>query len=66
MNGPAQETKLIALIAEVGEAWKLHPKVFFHGFSEGAELVHRFAMKNPEHVADVSAASAGFCGARSS
>lgn len=56
---PAQDANLKTLIAEVGKAWTLHPKVFLHGFSEGAELVQRFAMKNPELVAGVSAASAG-------
>lgn len=59
MCGPTHEAKLKALIAEVGKTWKLHPKVFLHGFSAGAQFVHRFAMKNPELVAAVSAASAG-------
>lgn len=59
MCGPTHEAKLKALIAEVGKTWKLHPKVFLHGFSAGAQFVHRFAMKNPEMVAGVSAASAG-------
>lgn len=59
MNGPTHEAKLKALIAEVGKTWKLRPKVFLHGFSAGAQFVHRFAMKNPELVAGVSAASAG-------
>lgn len=59
MCGPTHEAKLKALIAEVGKTWKLHPKVFLHGFSAGAQFVHRFAMKNPELVAGVSAASAG-------
>jgi len=59
MCGPTHEAKLKALIAEVGKTWKLQPKVFLHGFSAGAQFVHRFAMKNPEMVAGVSAASAG-------
>jgi len=59
MCGPTHEAKLKALIAEVDKTWKVHPKVFLHGFSAGAQFVHRFAMKNPEMVAGVSAASAG-------
>lgn len=59
MCGPTHEAKLKALIVEVGKTWKLHPKVFLHGFSAGAQFVHRFAMKNPEMIAGVSAASAG-------
>ncbi len=59
MCGPTHEAKLKAMIAEVGKTWKLNPKVFLHGFSAGAQFVHRFAMKNPEMVAGVSAASAG-------
>lgn len=59
MCGPAHEAKLKELIEEVGKTWKLRPKVFLHGFSAGAQFVHRFAMKNPGLVAGVSAASAG-------
>lgn len=59
MCGPTHEAKLKSLITEVGKTWKLHPKVFLHGFSAGAQFVHRFAMKNPAMVAGVSAASAG-------
>ena len=59
MCGPTHEAKLKALIAEVAKSWKIHPKVFLHGFSAGAQFVHRFTMKNPELVAGVSAASAG-------
>lgn len=59
MNGPTHDAKLKALIAEAGKTWKLHPKVFLHGFSAGAQFAHRFAMQNPELVAGVSAASAG-------
>ena len=59
MCGPMHAAKLKALIAEVAKSWKIHPKVFLHGFSAGAQFVHRFAMKNPEMVAGVSAASAG-------
>ncbi len=59
MAGPAHVEKVKALIAEVAKIWKIHPKVFLHGFSAGAQFVHRFAMKEPELVAGVSSASAG-------
>lgn len=53
------DEQLIALIAEIGKTWKLHPKVFLHGYSEGGTFVHEFAMKHPEMVAGVSIAAAG-------
>ena len=59
MAGPAHVEKLQALIAELGKTWKLQPKVFLHGFSAGAQFVHRYAFKFPAQVAAVSAHSAG-------
>lgn len=59
MAGPAHVEKLKTLIAEIGKTWKLHPKVFVHGFSAGAQFAHRLAMKEPDLLAGVSAASAG-------
>ena len=59
MSGPVHEAKLKAQIAELGRHWDLHPKVFIHGFSAGAQFTHRFAFKNPEIVDAVSAHSAG-------
>lgn len=59
MAGPAHVAKLKALIAEVGKTWKLHPKVYVHGFSAGAQFAHRLAMKEPELVGGVFAGSAG-------
>lgn len=59
MSGPLQEAKLKELVAEVGKTWKLHPKIIVHGFSAGAQFVHRFTFKNPELVAGVSAHSGG-------
>lgn len=53
------EAKLKALVAEVGKTWKLHPKVFLHGFSGGAQFAHRFAFRNPTLLLGVSAHSAG-------
>jgi poly(3-hydroxybutyrate) depolymerase len=54
-----QAKKLKTLVAEVGTQWKLHPQIFLHGFSAGAQFVHRFAFRNPALVAGVSAHSAG-------
>ncbi len=59
MAGASHVEKLKALMVEVGKTWKVHPKVFLHGFSAGAQFVHRFTMKEPELVAGVCAASAG-------
>ena len=59
MSGPAHEAKLHALIAEIAKTWKLHPRIVVHGFSAGAQFAHRYAMRNPERVAGVSAHSAG-------
>lgn len=58
-SGPAHEAKLSGLISKIERTWKLHPKIFLHGFSAGAQFVHRYAMKQPEQVAGVSAHSAG-------
>jgi len=59
MSGPAHEAKLRELIAEVGKTWKLRPKIFLHGFSAGAQFTHRFAFRNPQIVAGVTAHSGG-------
>lgn len=59
MSGLTHEAKLDALIAEIGKTWKLHPKLFLHGFSAGAQFAHRYAFRHPERVAGVSAHSAG-------
>lgn len=59
MSGPTHEAKLERLIAGVGRTWTLRPKIVLHGFSAGAQFVHRFAMRHPDRVAAVSAHSAG-------
>lgn len=59
MSGPLHEAKLAELIAQVRKTWNLHPKIFLHGFSAGAQFSHRFAFRHPELVAAVSAHSGG-------
>ncbi len=59
MSGPTHEAKLRELLESIGKSWKLHPKIFLHGFSAGAQFTHRFAFKNPDLVAAVSAHSGG-------
>ncbi|MBI5768927.1 MAG: hypothetical protein HZA93_14115 [Verrucomicrobia bacterium] len=58
-SGSAHEAKLAELMARIGKTWKLHPKIFLHGFSAGAQFSHRYAFRHPELVAAVSAHSGG-------
>lgn len=55
---PTTDERLTTMIAEVSKTWRIRPKVFLHGFGEGAQVVHQFVMKHPEMVAGVSIASA--------
>ncbi|MDP3072883.1 MAG: PHB depolymerase family esterase [Opitutaceae bacterium] len=59
MSGPAHEAKFAELIAQIRKDWNLHPKIFLHGFSAGAQFCHRYAFRHPELVAAVSAHSGG-------
>jgi poly(3-hydroxybutyrate) depolymerase len=51
--------KLIDLFNDLKKDHKLRDKMFLHGFSGGAQFVHRFAMRHPELVCGVSAHSGG-------
>lgn len=57
-DGP-HAAKLIALFKQLGSQYKLHDKMFLHGFSGGSQFSHRFAMLHPELVCGVSAHSGG-------
>ena len=57
--GPAHTAKLDALIEQVGKVWPIQPRVILHGFSGGAQFVHRYAMTHPDKVAGVAAHSGG-------
>lgn len=51
--------KLIELFEGLQKEHKLQDKIFLHGFSGGAQFVHRFAMLHPKLVCGVSAHSGG-------
>ena len=57
-NGVHAE-KLIDLFETLKKEYKLHDKMFLHGFSGGSQFVHRFTMLNPKYVCGVSAHSGG-------
>ncbi len=57
--GPAHTAKLDALIEQVGKVWPIQSRVILHGFSGGAQFVHRYAMAHPDKVAGVAAHSGG-------
>jgi len=59
MSGPASEAQLFYQIARISKWWRLQPRMILHGFSAGAQFVHRFAFKHPQLVAGVAAHSAG-------
>lgn len=57
-NGSHAE-KVLDLRKKLSKEYKLHERIFLHGFSAGAQFSHRFTFNNPEMVAGLSAHSAG-------
>lgn len=53
------EAKLLDLMKQVGTRYRVHERIFLHGFSAGAQFAHRFTFRNPDLVAGVSAHSGG-------
>jgi len=51
--------KFIAEFGKIKEVYNVHDKMFIHGFSGGAQFVHRFAFNHPDYVIGVSAHSGG-------
>jgi len=51
--------KLLKLQKTLSATYKLHDKMFIHGFSAGAQFAHRFTFNHPKHVLGCSAHSAG-------
>jgi len=57
-DGEAAE-QLIERFEWIKQRYNVHDRMFLHGFSGGAQFVHRFAFNHPELVVGVSAHSAG-------
>ncbi len=51
--------KLIELFETLKKTYKLHDKMFLHGFSGGSQFSHRFTMLHPKLVCGVSSHSGG-------
>ncbi len=51
--------KLIDLFETLKKTYRLHDKMFLHGFSAGCQFSHRFVMLHPKLVCGVSAHSGG-------
>ncbi len=59
MGNGKNADKLKRLFKDLKKEYKLHDRMFVHGFSAGAQFVHRFAFNEPNLIAGVSAHSAG-------
>lgn len=57
--GGIHDTKLLKLFKEIGKTYRVHDKMFIHGFSGGSQFAHRFAMNKPKYVCGISAHSGG-------
>ncbi|SHJ98429.1 hypothetical protein SAMN02745181_2946 [Rubritalea squalenifaciens DSM 18772] len=51
--------KVVQLHKELSTQYKLHDKIFVHGYSAGAQFAHRFTFQEPTLVGGLSAHSAG-------
>jgi len=65
-NGPyyqvlegESDIQLLNLNRDLSKKFKLHRRMFIHGFSGGAQYAHRFASRHPDFVIGVSAHSGG-------
>ena len=65
-NGPyyqmlqgESDVQLLKLHQILSKQFKLHARMFLHGFSGGSQYAHRFASRHPESVIGVSAHSGG-------
>lgn len=57
--GGNSDLQLLNLFKELHKEFKLHDKMFIHGFSGGSQYAHRFASKHYKYVIGVSAHSGG-------
>jgi hypothetical protein len=53
------DKQLLGIFKTLFKKYKLHRKMFIHGFSGGSQFAHRFTMKYPEAVIGCSAHSGG-------
>jgi len=57
--GKDSDKQLIGIFKALFKKYKLHRRMFIHGFSGGSQFAHRFAMKYPELVVGCSSHSGG-------
>lgn len=57
--GGESDVQLLNLHRDLSQKFKLHKRMFIHGFSGGAQYAHRFASRHPGSVIGVSAHSGG-------
>jgi hypothetical protein len=57
--GGESDRQLLDIHKDLKKKYKLHDKMFLHGFSAGSQYSHRFTNKHPKAVIGVSAHSGG-------